>query len=51
MSLPVIREQTARSILSRTSGFIARAGFTHSLTFGVVLAGIPVYYLIFRRAR
>ncbi len=27
-----VREQTARSILSRTSGFIAEAGFTHSLT-------------------
>ena len=27
-----VREQPARSILSRTSGFIAEAGFTHSLT-------------------
>lgn len=27
-----IREQPARTILSRTSGFIAEAGFTHSLT-------------------
>lgn len=27
-----LREQPARSILSRTSGFIAAAGFTHSLT-------------------
>lgn len=27
-----IREQPARTILSRTSGFIAGAGFTHSLT-------------------
>ena len=30
-SLPVYRTE-ARSILSRTTGFIARAGFTHSLT-------------------
>ncbi len=28
----MVREQEARSILSATSGFIARAGFTHSLT-------------------
>ncbi len=27
-----VREQPARTILSRTSGFIAEAGFTHSLT-------------------
>lgn len=30
-SLPVYRSE-ARSVLSRTTGFIARAGFTHSLT-------------------
>ncbi len=32
MSRSVSRYSTARSILSRTSGFIAAAGFTHSLT-------------------
>ncbi|HJY05395.1 MAG TPA: hypothetical protein VJ323_03715, partial [Bryobacteraceae bacterium] len=29
---PVLREQTARSILTPVSGFLAEAGFTHSLT-------------------
>jgi DNA repair photolyase len=29
---PVIREQTARSILTSVSGFLAEAGFTHSLS-------------------
>src|SRR5271168_4542587 len=32
MQYMICRRQTARSILSRTSGFIAEAGFTHSLT-------------------
>jgi DNA repair photolyase len=42
-----VREQPARSILSRTSGFIAEAGFTHSLsparncTYGCTYCYVP----------
>ena len=46
-----VREQPARSILSRTSGFIAEAGFTHSLTparnctFGCTYCYVPTMRL------
>ena len=46
-----VREQSARSILSRTSGFIAAAGFTHSLTparnctFGCTYCYVPTMRL------
>ena len=44
---PRIREANAKTILSKTSGFIAQAGFTHSLTparnctFGCVYCYVP----------
>jgi DNA repair photolyase len=46
-SSPAIRRAEARSILTRTSGFIAEAGFSHSLTparnctFGCVYCYVP----------
>jgi DNA repair photolyase len=44
---PVIRHAEAKSILTKTSGFIAEAGFSHSLTparnctFGCVYCYVP----------
>src|SRR5271168_4805920 len=47
MQYMICRRQTARSILTKTSGFIAEAGFTHSLsparncTFGCTYCYVP----------